>query len=239
MTRPALPPWPPAFVLCCLSYSACLHDAIIARGRDASSDVSDDDGGPVETVKIEGDIIANFEAESEASEGEVRCSLRLSRAGQPVTDAAVSLESTAAPITLALRDGQYSGSQTGYATQYAVVVRVDGVELRAPLVGPVLHNIDAPRSNDVVRANTALTVRWSPFGAAEATIEAARFSETPVPDTGSFVIPATAITAMPGRVTEERIRVRRAESFVPSGFADGSRIRVVVVRDGRFSIDGG
>lgn len=241
MTRAEQPVrWGPPLILSCLMYSACLHDAIIARGRDAASSDAAEDAPLSTALRIEGEVIANLEAESEVTESEVRCSFRLSRGGQPVTDAQISLESTSlAPLVLSLRDGQFSGSQTGYAMTYTVVVRADGIELRAPLTGPFAHRIDAPRANEVVRSATALTVRWSPFGAAEAAVEAARFAETPVADTGEFTIPATAITATPGRVTEERVRVRRSDTFAPAGFAEGSRIRVIVSRDGRFSIDGG
>ncbi len=222
------------FGSCC---SACLQDAIIARGRDGAVTDAALADAPSGGLLVEGELIANFERDEDEPESEVRCSVRVSRGGAAVTDAIVTLESSGAPLALSLRDGQFSGSQTGYSAGYTLVVRTGGEEVRAPLSGLSAHRIAAPSNGETVRAAAPLTVRWNPSAAAEATIEAARFSETPVVDTGSFTIPASALGGEAGRVIEERVRVRRSATVALPNFALGSRVRVIVSRENRFSLD--
>ena len=234
-----------AALFACAFSSACLQDAIVARSRDGAiePDASERDGrgadGSVPSdLRVEGEILAHFERDNEATESEVRCALRLSRAGAAVSDAVVQLEASgASTTTLAARDGQYVASLTGYPRTYTLLVRTGGEERRATLVGPIAHRIELPSYGAVIRAGAALTVRWSPSMAAEASIEAAAFAESPVADTGTFVIPAASLAGEAGRLTEERLRVRRGEWAVPEGFSSDSRVHIVVSRDHRFSLD--
>lgn len=235
--------------LACLALSvsaltgACLQDAIVARGRDGASETdarerdAPDSARPDE-LRIEGEILANFERDNEATESEVRCALRLSRAAAAVSDAVVLLEASGvATTTLAVRDGQYVASLTGYQREYTLVVRTSDGERRATLVGPIAHRIEQPAYGAVLRAGAALTVRWSPTMAAEASVEASSFAETPVADTGSYVIPAASLAGEAGRVSEERLRVRRGAWVSVQGFSSDSRVHIVVSRDHRFSLD--
>lgn len=230
--------WAALFV--CAFSSACLQDAIVARGRDGGfePDASEQGDASPGELRIEGEILANVERDNEATESEVRCALRLSRAGVVVSDAVVQLEASgAAPATLTVRDGQYVASLTGYPRAYTLVVRARDGERRASLLGPIAHRIEQPSYGAVLRAGAPLTVRWSPSMAAEASIEAASFAESPVADTGSFVIPAASLAGEAGRLTEERLRVRRGEWVAPQGFSSDSRVHIVVSRDHRFSLD--
>jgi hypothetical protein len=221
-----------ASLLVGLGFSSCLQDAVIARPRDGGSDAA-----ARSPLRVEGELIASFERDEGEPEAEVRCSLRLTLAGEPVSDARVTLESDSGALELTENNGQFSGSQTGYFARYTLVVRARATEFRAAFSALAPHRIEAPIDGVTLRASAPLSVRWSPSGAPEATIEAARYAETPIADTGAYTIPAAALVGEAGRVTEERARIRRAQSIPLSEFADASRLRVIVVRGARFSLD--
>lgn len=222
-------------LILCVGASACVQDAIVARGRDAQTDASDGSLRERSAIKIEGEVLASLGTDGVSGDTQVRFAMRLSRSGSSAT-AQVFVESTAGNVELAERDGQYVGSQSEYAGRYVLRVVADGVEVRAAFAGPAAHLISQPAARAIVSPNTALSVTWAPSGASEATVETEDFAETPVRDTGAFSVPAAAIVGEMGRESEDRVRVRRTDTVPLVEFAEESRVRVSVVRENRFTV---
>jgi hypothetical protein len=231
--------WRAAPLVSALALGACVQDAVLARARDGAGSDAADDGARDGLPRVEGDIIASVEVESAGLEPsvEVRFSLRVSVEGGALSDASVSVESSLGTVTLSPSDGRFIGAQRGYAQRYALVLRAQGREWRASLSGPAAHRVEQPAPGQRVRAGAPLAVRWSPSGAAEASVETEQLSETPVADTGSFEVPASALAGASDRSTEDRVRVTRVDTAALAGFGAGSRLRVVVRYESPFVIE--
>lgn len=222
-------------LIVCASMFGCLQDAIVARGRDAQTDAVDGERRERSALKVEGEVVASLGTDGVSGDTQVRFAVRVTRSGESTT-AQVFVESTLGTVELSERDGQYVGSQSEYATRYALRVVMDGVEVRSAFVGPAAHSITQPAARSMVTANTALAVAWAPTGATEATVETEDFAETPVRDTGAFSVPASAIVGEAGRESDDRVRVRRTDTVTLPEFAEESRVRVSVVRENRFTV---
>jgi hypothetical protein len=106
------------------------------------------------------------------------------------------------------------------------------------LRGLAFHVFTAPGDGDTQLAGMPLTVSWSPSGAQSATIETSRLSEMPIPDTGSYVVPASALTGEPGQLETDRARVRRRSAVPVPGATTDSSITFEVRNDIGFVVDG-
>jgi hypothetical protein len=243
-------------VLVALGMSACVQDVVLARPRDVDAAATDADTdadtvgtdadtdseardvaviGPVVT----GALIATFDRaeESEPDRGETRFSFRWIDPGRAGSAGRLTVESSAGVAELPLTDGQYTGAQRGYADVYTLVMAYEGAVERYTVRSLRPHRIEAPSLGARVRPATPLEVRWEPAGAPSATLASNGLPETPVRDTGRFVLPATALMGAIGRSTEDTVRVRRAADVTVLGAAPGSTVRVVVLRASPFVVD--
>jgi hypothetical protein len=224
--------------LCAALFSACVQDVVLARPRAAEdAAVSVPDAASADPL-VTGSIIATFDRpeESELDRVETRFSLQWIEPGAEVGGRS-SVESPLGTVELALVDGQYVGAQRGYAEAYTLVMAREGGSARCTLRGPRAHRIDEPSSGARVRPAGALEVRWSPSGAPSATIASNGLPETPVSDSGRFVVPASALPGAFGRATEDRVRVRRAADVPVQGASTASTVRVMLVRSAPFVIE--
>jgi hypothetical protein len=122
--------------------------------------------------------------------------------------------------------GSYSALRPGYETgSYMLNVtsgadNVKSVTVRAPEV----HAITTPSANEVVEANTALHVRWTPRdAAAECRLETRDFnSDWIYGDPGVLWTPTIG---NPPR-TDQRVRLTRRNFQIPEGALAGSRFSV-------------
>jgi len=234
--------------------TTCLTPALLARVPDASDDASADiasdgvtppddspDNDAATSIRVEGTLAAENE-ESNAQSAmafETRVMLHLDRHGTPYTNATVMLTGASGSVTLALSGGAFVGSLRGYDATYTLDIVGEGVSLHgAVLRGPAFHVFTAPSEGDTHVANTALIVRWSPSGAQAATIETAGMSEMPIPDTGSYSVPASALTGEPGQLEADRARVRRSSAVPVPGATTDSSITFEVRNDIGFVVDG-
>jgi hypothetical protein len=122
--------------------------------------------------------------------------------------------------------GSYSALRAGYETgSYTLNVtsgpdNVTGVTVQAPDI----HTITTPTANEVVEANTALNVRWTPRdAAAECRLETRDFnSDWIYGDPGVLWTPTIG---NPPR-SDQRVRVTRRNFQIPQGALAGSRFSV-------------
>jgi hypothetical protein len=145
----------------------------------------------------------------------VDCDLRITKGGNPVTNALVTVN-PAIPSFMTVLPGQatdpshYVGSYMGYFdTAKITITTPTDVVPQELLVGPKLYQITMPSSGATVPSGTDLTVHWdTPEGAvtsADITLMSG-YSSTGQMDSGLFTIPGTKITVMNDKVTVTRWR---------------------------------
>jgi hypothetical protein len=191
-------------------------------------------------------IDANVGAEEATNNAQVATqfgtdfTVNVSRAGAAVSGASVTIGSAGGSVTLAetATPGTYAGAQGGYHQTYSldVVAGTDNVR-GARVVGPAFHVISSPAEGATYPAGQPITVNWAPGGAAEATVETRGMSETETSDSGTFTVGAAFLAGEPGRVSDERVRVRRRSRTPLAGGADGSDLSVEVRNQVELFID--
>ncbi|MDP3277588.1 MAG: hypothetical protein Q8Q09_20545 [Deltaproteobacteria bacterium] len=219
-----------------LAMSGCVVDVVLARERDGASE-QDATSDPSQ-LRVEGEIIASLGLDEASGDDptETRFALRLFSGNQRIMDATVTLESSLGTLTMSTHNAQYSATQRGYATQYTVVVTRPMSTARWVIVGPEAHRIVQPVREARVRAMTELPVRWEPAGMAETSVSTEHMPETPTGDTGTFVVPASALVGAPADPVDDKVMVRRTRVVTPMGAALGSSIRVSLRAERAFVI---
>lgn len=164
----------------------------------------------------------------------------ITKAGAVVSGATVTISSVAGSVTLAetATPSRYSGTQGGYHQTYTldVVAGTDSVH-GVRLVGPAFHVFSSPAEGATYPAGQPITVNWAPGGAPEATVETRAMSETAASDLGTFTVEASFLAGDPGRVRDERVRVRRTSRTPLAGGAPGSDLSVTVRNQVEFLVD--
>ena len=201
-----------------------------------------DPGGGTGTLTVD----ANVSAEESTNNAQAATqfgtdfTVNVSKAGAAVSGATVTIGSGGGVVVLAetATPGTYAGAQGGYHQTYtlSVVAGADDVH-GVRLVGPAFHVIASPVEGATHPAGQAITVNWAPGGAPEATVETRSMPETAVDDSGTFTVAASFVAGEPGRLDDERVRVRRVSRTPLAGAASGSDLSVEIRNQVEFLVD--
>lgn len=238
---------------------ACVSDHVVATfgdgaaggdGRSGDATVPQSDaqlpsgGTGTNSLRVDATISASEERDNASVAADFRAELTVDVTrgdGSPVTDAQVVVSSAGGEVTLAHQGGgRYEGTQNGYWQSYGLRViagseRVEGVRG----VGPAIHTFTAPTENAIHPAGSPLEVRWQPAGGTdEATLETDDFARQTVSDSGSFTVPAAALSGKAGEDQEDRVRVRRTTVQPIDGGLAGSDLTVRLRNEVSFIIRG-
>jgi len=220
-----------------LLLGGCVNHAVIAGDRDADPDGREGGSG----LHVEGTIAGQNSVPNaaRAADYETRFQLALYVDGMPATNAVVTVTSAGGRLVLVRSGGSYVGTQQGYYGTYSLAVRAGPVDMQdVSLAGPELHVFRAPPPGSTQRAGVALPIAWEPSDAPTATIESRHLPETPIMDTGTYTLPASAVFADPGQLVDDRVRVRRsAELPIPEASFD-SVVKIEVRNELEFAVDG-
>jgi hypothetical protein len=191
-------------------------------------------------------IDANVSADESTNDARVATqfgtdfTVNITKAGAVISAATVTIGSAGGSVTLAetATPGTYAGTQAGYHQTYTLDVVAGADNVRGVrLVGPAFHTISSPTEGATYPAGQPITVNWAPGGAPEATVETRSMPETTTNDSGTFTVGASFLAGEPGRVEDERVRVRRASRTPLAGGAAGSDLSVTVRNQVELFID--
>lgn len=207
--------------LCC---SSCSSDAPVGVS-------GGDPGTGTGTLKV----LALIEAEQtvdnarDPSRFATSFKVEVTKEGTPLDGAVVSMEMMSGTLRLEAEGaGTYRGQQSGYSPSFSLEVKAGADSLTvARLDGLPAHSFSSPGELPHP-ANQPLTVTWAPAGAQAATIETNEMPATTVPDTGTFVVPASYLRARSGEDDKDRVRVVRTLGIALAGGAPGSSLKVSV-----------
>jgi hypothetical protein len=211
-------------------------------GADGPFGAGTQPGSGTQTLTVEAGVSATETVDNAtlASNFSTDFSVRVTRTGQPVTGAQVSIASSAGVVTLAEQGdpGSYAGTQAGYLRVYGLTVEAGADKLEgAQLVGPTAHAFTAPTVGFVQKAGLPLDVKWDPAGAQAASIETREMNSIDVADSGAFTVAGSFLAGKVGELRDDRIRVRRSDSLDLAGGAAGSSLSISVRNEITFNID--
>ncbi|MBW2527538.1 MAG: hypothetical protein JRI23_25375 [Deltaproteobacteria bacterium] len=228
-----------------LSFTAIVVSATLALGcgSEFSADPAAGAPGPGESsgsgtgsLRVSGHVDAteSIDNSSEPSQFQLELSVEVWRGSEPVDDATVRIAPTGGqPIVLASAGADtalYLATAGGYHESYELDVmagddRVSG----ARIVGPDIHVFSQPTPAEVVAADQDLEIRWErSVPAEEAALETDEFTESVVPDEGSYTIDGEHFEGRTDRQEEDRAALRRTNYLTLDGGAAGSTFRVSV-----------
>ncbi|MCA9669493.1 MAG: hypothetical protein KC503_28055 [Myxococcales bacterium] len=210
-------------------------------GDAVSGDAYGSGGSGNGVLRVSAVIEASEEVDNASSADQFKAELTVdvTRAGAAVTDAVVTIASSAGTVTLSHEgSGRYTAEQAGYARRYQldVVAGADAVRgVRAE--GPRIHTIDNPSEGARHPTAQPLEVRWTAGSATEVTVESERMPRATTTDSGRFSIAGTYLTAEAGKEETDRVRVRRSNVQLAAGGSAGSDVTVLVRNQVEFLID--
>lgn len=192
----------------------------------------DDLGDGSGTLQIQATIEATNRSHNASTDAnfDTKVEVDVREGGTAVSGASVVVETDLGRIDLSeVEDGEYEGSQSGYAPIFRLTVEsgddyLEGVRL----TGPEIHTFDDPDQGGEHPADADMTVRWSPSGADRAEIEVAELDLTTVPDTGEYVVLGQHLQASEGDAEEEEVALWRTNVLTPAGTTTGSEVSVSV-----------
>lgn len=212
----------------CACLLGCVEVVTVARVPDASPVAPADDGASL--ASVEGDLVVTLsnDAPREGIVSEVE--LTTVRARGAVRAVIVTPEGERAVRLEPGGDGRFSGRVTGYAARWQVQV----VDALGTSVGtfdaPSRFAFTSPRAGERVARGVPLTVAWSPFGDASATLLSPDGPRA-VPDTGSVVIERDELRG-------ESLTVRLLREWrVPLAGAVRGSLRARVVNAATFALE--
>ena len=190
-------------------------------------------------LQVSGTVEASNQFDNASSSNDFTTSFEVTvrRDGVRVDDAVVIIDSDGGPVELTLDgDGDYTGTQVGYAEVYRLDVDAGEDFVHDVQVdGPDIHTFDTPTSGAQVDAALDLIVEWSRDDAAEIIrIEAREMDELSIEDTGSYTLPIDALNWSDTETNDERIRLVRANRVSPEGAAGDSSFTVEVRNEVEF-----
>lgn len=211
-----------------------LGGTLAACGGDALAPGAGDDPGTGSlTLAVDADVdarptIANARDEQGFT---TEFHVRVRKNDVDVTTGTVTVRSRGGDVALTYgADNRWHGAQVGYWEVYELAVEsgtdfVDGVRVD----GPALHYFSAPLPGATVDSLMPLTITWKRGeGADSAMLDTDKIDELAIPDTGTFALPAGSLKSKPDAVEQERIRIERAATVIPSGAVAGSQMRVSI-----------
>lgn len=206
----------------------CVEVVTVARVPDAAPGAPADDGASLPA--IEGGLVVTL-ANDAGREGVVaEVELTTVRARGAVRSVVVTPEGGRAVSLEPGGDGRFSGRVTGYAPRWQVQV-LDALGASASTFEPPpLFVFTSPRAGARIPAATPLTVVWSPFGDASATLLSPDGPRV-VPDTGSVVIERDEVSG-----DELTVRLLREWRVSLSGAVRGA-LRARIVNAATFAVE--
>ena len=182
-------------------------------------------GGTPETDGGDGTGTLEVQASVEGDRGDLSSDMevRVRRAGVPVTDAVVTLESDHGTVTLVHEvDGHYYGSQVGWGAYYHLEVSAGDDHLDGTIRAPDMPTITAPDPAVALDphaiASGTVTVTWAEDGADLARVKCKDFSYEG-PDTGTIGIPVSFFVE-----TSQELEVSRRNAVTLAGGTVGSTL---------------
>lgn len=145
-------------------------------------------GSGTRTLLVDGEV--SYEG------GGAQMRVTVLRAGQPVLDASVTMESDLGLITLAHQGGgEYTGVQAGWGVGYALAVDAGDDSLRGSVDAPDPVRIESPDPTVAFDPHTVdgglVHVVWAGDRATQARVKTKDFDMLLAPDEGEIDIPAT------------------------------------------------
>jgi hypothetical protein len=182
-----------------------------------SSDNGTDPGSGTGTLLVEGHV--SYDSET----GSADVSVRVQRAGTPVTDAVVKLQSDKGNATLTLdQNGQYHGLQPGWASYYAINVSSGSDRLDGSIEAPDQVVVTSPDPTMAIDPHTApngvVTLKWSGSPAMQIHVKTKDF-EFQGADAGHIDVPASNF-----QDTSQELEITRQNSTPLAGGAPGSTL---------------
>jgi len=207
----------------------------------------DDQGRGSGTLKVECNILAENPTSNsdEASQFAVHYRVVLTKDGQPVSDAFVSVfPDGGGEVVLAEVDGtpgRYEADGVGYRDRYRLEVHRDSDYVEGVVLGgPDIHVFTGPVTGAQVPRDQDLEVRWSRREQApEASIRTKRLGDTAIQDTGEFTLSSSYLEAGQGPgdpPSDNFIQLDRSTTLVPAGGAPGSMVKITVKNSVDFTV---
>ena len=193
----------------------------------------DDPGTGSLTLQVDADvnarpIVANAQSEESFT---TEFHVRVQKGAADVTTGTVTVRSRGGDVALIYgADNRWHGAQAGYWEVYELAVEsgadfVDGVRVD----GPALHYFSAPLPGATLDSLVAQAITWKRGEAADqTTLDTDKIDELAIPDTGTFSLPAGSLKNKADGVEQERIRIDRFSTVIPTGAVAGSQMRVEV-----------
>ncbi len=193
----------------------------------------DDPGTGSLTLQVDADvnarpIVANAKDEASFT---TEFHVRVQKNATDVTTGTVTVRSRGGDVALVYGgDNRWHGAQAGYWEVYELAVEsgadfVEGVRVD----GPALHYFDAPLPGATLDSLVPQTITWKRAESADqTTLDTDKIDELVIPDTGTFALPAGSLKAKSDGVEQERIRIDRFATVLPTGAVAGSQMRVEV-----------
>ncbi len=200
-------------------------DVVAPDVSDARADVPEESVPDASMLLVQAVLTAQSES-GMPREWQTEIDVTITRAGSPVSGAAVSWNSPLGSVALVADDGHYRGVRSGYPAWCELTVTTPGE--RPPTQRwstPEAHVISAPREGETHTALTPLEVTWAPTGATEAQVTAPALLAATT-DSGRATVPAMYFARDARAVT---IRLRRRTAATLGGFAAGSSARNDVI----------
>jgi hypothetical protein len=224
------------FVQPVLAYMLLGGSLVACGGGALDPGAGDDPGSGSLTLAVDADVearptIANAKDDQEFT---TEFHVRVQKGGVDVTAGTVTVRSRAGDVALTYgTDNRWHGVQVGYWEVYELAVEsgtdfVDGVGVD----GPALHYFSAPLPGATVDSLMPLVITWKRGEAADrAMLDTDKIDELAISDSGTFSLPAGSLKSKGDAVEQERIRLERAATVIPTGAVAGSQMRVSVRND--------
>lgn len=206
----------------------CVEVVTVARVPDAATFAPADDGATLPA--IEGGLLVTLANNTERDGVNTELELTTVRVRGAVRAVIVTPEGGRAVSLEPGGDGRFSGRFTGYAARWQVQI-VDALGTSVSTFDPPpLFVFTSPRAGAQIPADTPLTVAWSPFGDASATLLSPDGPRV-VADTGSVVIERDEVHG-----DELTVRLLR-EWRVPLSGAVRGALRARIVNTATFAVE--
>jgi hypothetical protein len=194
----------------------CALGLLAACGDDGGGN---DSGGGSQTLLVQGSVGWDDE------DGVAGMHVSVLRNGAGVNDATVTFRSDLGEVTLVRatdKNGEYYGSQVGWAGAYRLDVSAGEDSLYGSIAAPEQMTLVSPESTEAIDAHAlpdgVLTLRWSGDAADTIRVRSADFEYEGV-DEGHVDMPAIML-----KESSQELRLRRDNSIGLAGGVDGSTL---------------
>lgn len=214
-----------------LSLGACSSDPLEAGAGNSI-------GAGTTTLLVEGSARAQAltGGASKPEQFNTEFSLRISRAGVPVTTGTVVVSSLGGKVPLTFNNsqnnsGRWVGSQPGYYEVYQFDI-TDGTDsvTDVRVDGPDIHFLTAPTLGGSVISTAIVPVAWDRGDRADtAYLDTKQVEKLQILDEGKYDLPPGSLKNKKDQAENETISITRINQVTPKGGAAGSIFSVSIV----------